>query len=134
VCFEIYKNIRIIESLTQGITEIRVSGGATRSTTFNQIQADVYGKTVLRSISEQSSALGAMLLAATSIGLYPDISTAVSAAVAFDAHNRKTPDEEVHQLYEEMLSLHDALYAALHSHQIYEKAIEVREMLAGQRR
>jgi glycerol kinase len=134
VCFEINKNIRIIESLTQEITEIRVSGGATRSTTFNQIQADVYGKTVLRSISEQSSALGAMLVAATSIGLYPDISTAVRDAVAFDDHNRRTPDDEVHQLYEKMLSLHDALYVALSSRNIYEKALEVREMLAAYRR
>jgi xylulokinase/glycerol kinase len=126
ICFEICKNIRIIESLTNEIMEIRVSGGATRSMTFNQIQADVYGKTVLRSISEQSSALGAMLVAATSIGLYPDISTAVGAGVSFDGHNRKTPDEEAHQLYEKILTLHDELYVALSSHNIYEKARELR--------
>jgi len=134
ICFEINKNIRIIESLTQGITEIRVSGGATRSTTFNQIQADVYGKTVLRSVSEQSSALGAMLLAATSIGLYPDVATAVNTAVAFDAHNRRNPDDQAHNLYEKMLSLHDELYAALSSRNMYEKALEVRELLAAHRR
>jgi hypothetical protein len=89
---------------------------------------------VLRSFSEQSSALGAMLLAATSIGLYPDVSSAVDAAVAFDAHNRRTPDDQVHQLYEKMLSLHDELYAVLASRNIYEKALEVREMLAAHRR
>jgi xylulokinase/glycerol kinase len=131
MCFEINKNIRIIESLTHEITEIRVSGGATRSTTFNQIQADIYGKTVLRGISEQSSALGAMLLAATAIGLYHDISSAVREAVSFDAHNRRSPDKQTHELYEKMLSLHDSLYVALSSNGIYDKAREVREMLAG---
>ncbi|MEN6438667.1 MAG: FGGY-family carbohydrate kinase [Syntrophobacter sp.] len=131
ICFEINKNIHIIESLTEGITEIRVAGGATRSTTFNQIQADVYGKTVLRGISEQSSALGAMILTATSIGLYPDLESALSTAVAFDAHNRRTPDEQNHQIYEKMLSLHDALYTALSSNGIYDKARELRDLLAA---
>jgi xylulokinase/glycerol kinase len=129
ICFEVNKNIRIIESLTRGITEIRVAGGATRSTTFNQIQADVYGKTILRGISEQSSALGAMLVAATSIGLYPDIESALTAAVKFDDHDRSTPDEQNHVLYEKMLSLHDLLYASLSSSGIYEKAREIRNML-----
>ncbi|NVN92494.1 MAG: carbohydrate kinase [Desulfuromonadales bacterium] len=129
ICFEIYKNIHIIESLTTEITEIRVSGGATRSTTFNQIQSDVYGKTVLRGISEQSSALGAMLVAATAIGLYPDIPAAVSSAVAFDGHNRRSPDEDTHRLYGKMLALHDDIYHALASHNIYEKAHELREEL-----
>lgn len=133
VCLEVYKNIRIIESLTNDITEIRVSGGATRSTTFNQIQADVYGKTVLRSVSEQSSALGAMLVAAVSIGLYPDITTAISSAVSFDKHNLRTPNDEAHRLYEKMSALHDDLYHALASNHIYEKAAELRELIAASR-
>ena len=53
ICFEIEKNIRIIETLTTHIAEVRVSGGATRFTSFNQIQANVYGKTVQRGMSEQ---------------------------------------------------------------------------------
>jgi len=129
VCFEICKNIKIIESLTSGITEIRVSGGATRSTTFNQIQADVYGKNVQRGVSEQSSALGAMLVAATSIGIYPDILTAVELGVAFDRNNRRSPDEDVHQLYEKMIALHDDLYRAIANAGIYEKLRDMRELM-----
>lgn len=134
ICFEIQKNIRIIEALTREITEIRVSGGATRSTTFNQMQADVYGKSVLRGLSEQSSALGAMLVAATGIGLYPDVTAAIDAAVAFDNHNRRHPDAAVHELYEEMLDLHDALYAALASNGLYSRAAALRERLASLKR
>ncbi len=130
MCFEIKKNLRIIESLTEEITEVRVAGGATRSTTFNQIQADIYGKTVLRGVSEQSSALGAMLITAKSIGLYPDLDAAVSAAIKFDAHNRRVPDELNSGLYEKMLELHDSLYTSLAANGIYEKAREIREMIS----
>lgn len=129
MCFEIAKNIQIIEALTLPITQIRVSGGATRSTLFNQMQADVYGKIVLRGISEQSSALGAMLVAAAAIGLYPDLTAAVDAVIAFDAHTRKVPDERTHQIYAAMLTLHNELYAALSSANIYAKAATLRELL-----
>ncbi len=129
VCFEIEKNIRIIETLTQPITQVRVSGGAARFPLFNQMQADVYGKIVLRGISEQSSALGAMLVTAIAIGLYPDITTAAEAVIAFDAHNRKIPDERAHQIYTTMLTLHDELYAALSAGNIYAKAAALRELL-----
>jgi glycerol kinase len=133
VCFEIYKNIKIIESMTSEIIEIRVSGGAARSTTFNQIQADVYGKTVLRGISEQSSALGAMFVAATSIGLYQDIPTAVAACAAFDPHSRRIANDDAHQLYEKMLVLNEELYTALAAHNIYEKTKEIRDLIAARR-
>ena len=129
VCFEIEKNIRIIETLTQEMTEIRVSGGATRSTTFNQIQADVYGKTVMRGISEQSSALGAMIVAAVGIGVYPDVAAAVETTIAFDTHDKRFPDKQAHQVYETMSDLHNELYLALSSRNIYTKARELRDLL-----
>lgn len=129
VCFEIHKNIRIIESLTNEMTEIRVSGGATRSAHFNQMQADVYGKTVLRGASEQSSALGAMLVAAVGIGIYPDISTAVKQVLVFDDHDRKISDQQAHQIYETMAELHHEIYLALSSRNIYERVRTLRERL-----
>jgi xylulokinase/glycerol kinase len=129
ICFEIEKNIRIIETLTTDIAEVRVSGGATRFTSFNQIQANVYGKTVLRGMSEQSSALGAMLVAATGVGLYPDIATAVNTAIAFDARHRSIPDDRTHRVYEAMTAFHDDLYTALSSCNIYAKIRDLRELI-----
>ncbi len=129
ICFEINKDISIIESLTSKIDEVRVSGGATRSTTFNQMQADVYGKTVQRSISEQSSALGCMLVGATGIGVYPDIATAVEVGVSFDSHNMRTCDENTHEFYQKMQTLHDELYHAINNSGIYQKSREIRELI-----
>lgn len=129
VCLEIEKNIRIIETLTREMAEIRVSGGLTRSTTFNQMQADVYGKTVMRGISEQSSALGAMIIAAVGLGIYPTVAAAVDTVCAFDTHGKRFPDPHAHQIYATMVDLHHELYLALSSRNIYAKAQELRDLL-----
>ncbi len=120
LALEIGKNVRIIEDLIGGIDEIRVSGGVTRSELFNRIQADVYGKPVLRQVSEQASALGAMVLAATSVGLYPDLPSAVRRIIVFDHGNRWRPDPNNQKIYQRMSALAAAIYQALHEGAIYE--------------
>ncbi|MFC1552449.1 FGGY-family carbohydrate kinase [Candidatus Latescibacterota bacterium] len=126
LCFEINKNIRIIESLIGGITEIRVSGGATRSATFTRMQADIYGKPVERGSSEQSTALGAMLIAATAVGLYPDIIHAVDSVVRFESNQRIEPDRKLSDMYQRLNTLHDDIYHALNERDIYHRAHEIR--------
>lgn len=101
-------HVRIIEELVGAIREIRVSGGAARSTTFNQIQADVYGKPVLRSVSEQSSGLGALILAAWAVGKYSSIGQAVDALLEFDPGVWLQSREEYHAVHERVGELHDA--------------------------
>jgi xylulokinase/glycerol kinase len=129
LAFEIHKNIKIIENLIGEVREIRVSGGAARSTTFNQVQADVYGRPVIRGTSEQSSALGALMTALTSMGVYPDIESAAKRLIRFDVHDKKTPNEEAHGLYEKISELHHDLYEALDSQNIYERANEILELM-----
>ena len=129
ITLEINKNIRIIEELVGSIREIRVSGGAARSTTFNQIQADVYGKQVLRSVSEQSSGLGALILAATAIGKFPSLEQAVDALLEFDPGGWVQPREKYHTVYERVGELHDAIYQALNNAGVYEKAAGLMRLL-----
>jgi xylulokinase/glycerol kinase len=129
ICFEICKNLHIIERLTGEISEVRVSGGAAKSELFNQIQADVYGKPVLRTVCEESSALGALIVAAAAVGLYPDVPAAVEAIAAFDAATRKTPDPRLCAMYRRALALHDEIYQALRSRGLYEKARELRLLI-----
>jgi len=122
ITLEINKNIRIIEELVGPIREIRVSGGAARSSTFNQIQADVYGKPVLRSVSEQSSGLGALILAATAIGKFSTLGQAVDTLLEFDPGGRVHPRDRFHAVYQRVGELHDAIYQALNNAGVYEKA------------
>jgi len=134
LALEINQNLRIIEDLIAGIDEIRVSGGVTRSELFNQIQADVYGKPVLRQVSEQASALGAMIVAATAVGLYPDIAAAVRRVIAFDDCSRWTPNPENHEMYRQISALAADIYRALQDGGIYGDASKLDRMLRERKR
>ncbi len=59
------------------VLEIYVSGGGSRSALVMQITADVLGLPAVKASTEQTSGLGAAILAATGIGWYPDVQTAV---------------------------------------------------------
>jgi xylulokinase len=52
-------------------TELRATGGPTRSKVWNQITADVTGLPVVLSVTSASAAYGAALLAGLGVGVYP---------------------------------------------------------------
>ncbi len=77
---EMAENIDLLESLAGRIGMVRVSGGLTRFGLFNQIQADMYGRLVVRPAETEATALGAWISAAACVGLYPDHAEAYRAA------------------------------------------------------
>ena len=89
-----------MEDYTNEIKEVRVCGGLTRSEIFNQIQADIYGKTVIKTDFEEASALGAAVIAATTIGLYNDINIAVDNMINLNNLSRKKPSIKNHISYQ----------------------------------
>ena len=66
---------------TDGIEEIRITGGGAKSPLWAGIKADVTGK-ILKTVSEDETAcLGAALSAAVGIGVFPSLEAAASSAV-----------------------------------------------------
>ena len=57
---------------------IIISGGATASPVWRQIQADVYNQTVWLAEGENHACVGAALLAGVGCGVYPDFATAAT--------------------------------------------------------
>jgi len=129
IAFEIQKNIGIMESYTEEIKEVRISGGLTRSEIFNQIQADIYGKTVIKTDYEDASILGAAAIAATTIGLYNNINLAVDNMVSVNNLSRKEPNIKNYKAYKELSKIHDSLYWSLEKAGIYSKMNKVMELL-----
>ena len=129
IAFEIQKNISIMESYTEEIKEVRISGGLTRSEIFNQIQADIYGKTVIKTDYEDTSILGAAAIAATTIGLYNNINLAVDNMVSVNNLSRKEPNIKNYKAYKELSKIHDSLYWSLEKAGIYSKMNKVMELL-----
>ncbi len=58
------------------ISEIYVNGGLTNSDIFNKIQCSVYGKRIIRRGKTDATARGALMIAATILGMYTEIETA----------------------------------------------------------
>jgi len=60
------------------IREVRLAGGGARNAWWRQLQADVYGVRCARMRSEEGSALGAALLAATGAGVFAGVAQAAA--------------------------------------------------------
>lgn len=129
IAFEIQKNISIMENYTDEIKEVIISGGLTHSEIFNQIQADIYGKTVIKTDYEEASVLGAAVIAATTTGLYNNINSAVDNMVNVNNLSRKEPNIENHKVYKELSKIHDSLYWSLEKAGIYSKMNKVMKLL-----
>lgn len=129
IAFEIQKNISIMENYTNKIKEVRVSGGITKSELFNQIQADIYGKIVVKTECSETSALGAAIIAATTMGLYNNIDSAVNNMINVNEFSIKEPNIENYKVYKELSKIHDSLYWSLEKAGIYSKMNQVMKVL-----
>lgn len=111
VVFEQRINIGLFED--QGITfsEIRVSGGCSRSPLWLQIRADILGKPVKTLQYEDASVLGAAILAACGSRIYA--SPEEGAGVMVRVKGVWEPDGSRHRMYEERFHIYRDLYFAL---------------------
>jgi len=125
ISFEIQKNIKLIEECTEEIKEVRISGGASVSGIFNQIQADIYGKEVVRTLCGEASALGAAIIAADAVNIYSDLKAAVKRMVFIANESRKIPNPENRRKYRELSVLHDSIYDCLNKENIYKKMEDI---------
>jgi len=72
---------KILEKYVPPIKEIRVGGGGAKMNLLNQIQADIFQTPVFLTSTEESSALGAAILAAKALGYYSSLSDACNSTV-----------------------------------------------------
>ncbi len=93
------------------MTEVRSMGGGARSDLWLQIKADVIGLPLVRMEEEETSTLGAAILAAVACGDQPDIATA--AAVMVRLGRRFEPDPRTRAAYDKSFALYNELYGAL---------------------
>lgn len=92
------------------IDEIFISGGMTTSRTLNQLQADVYGRSVIAREDKESTAYGAYLVALTGLGYYSDVDEAFSSLRGEDKETVYEPDIEKHEKYVQKQSRMNELY------------------------
>jgi xylulokinase len=81
VTYSMRESLAIFEGLGVPMREIRASGGGSRSALWRQIQADVFGRKVVTTGSEEGAAYGVALLAAVGAGAFKSIEEACAAAI-----------------------------------------------------
>ncbi len=109
VAFEIRDQL---ELLTRGgalVTELRVSGGDARVTTWNRIKADVIGRPVA-TVPGDAAVTGVAMLAGIGAGAYRDLEEAIERCVRRD--RAIEPDPRAVAIYEERFVAYRELQAA----------------------
>ncbi len=91
---------RIEKRSRQKITELRVSGGGSRSRQIIQITADVFNMPVTRPHTWEASALGAAIVAAVGLKFIPDYKSAVAAMVR--SGDTVSPNKDSVHIYEKL--------------------------------
>lgn len=98
-------------------TALTLTGGASQSAVWNQIQADVHGVPVVTPAIADPTALGAAICAGVGIGAFPDLA-AGSVAMSRPGH-RYEPDPTRYARYTEMLGVYRGILQAFAEHDLH---------------
>jgi xylulokinase len=124
VAFSLRDSLEIFKELAIPVEQIRVSGGGSRSFTWRQIQADVYGKEVVTLKTSEGSAFGAALLAGVGAKVYSSVEE--SAREAIQVTECLYPRASRSAIYDHQYDIYRHLYPAVRelSHQLSALASE----------
>jgi len=119
VAFYLKQTVDALPGVGIAIDAYRVVGGGSRSDSWVQLSADLFGRPFARPAVTEAGALGSAILAGVGSGLYPDCATGVQAMVRLE--RTFEPDLARHRLYQErgeqyrtLAGLTDDYLAGLH--------------------
>ncbi|NVM02582.1 MAG: xylulokinase [Candidatus Helarchaeota archaeon] len=125
ICYEIRKNIDVMRQLKIQASEIRITGGMTRSSVFNEIQTDIYGIPVLHSKTEEATALGAAMLVLKGTKIYKSYDEIAKEVVKIS--ETKKPNNTNHKKYSKIFDLSKKIYDIFQKNNLYNDFYEMGE-------
>jgi xylulokinase len=111
ICLELRWIIEAAEQLGTRITEVRIGGGAAKSRLWNQIAADVYGRSAARTEVSETGLVGASICAGVGVGMFSDAHQGAKAMVR--VVERFEPNPDYRAMYDEMFEIYKEAYVAL---------------------
>lgn len=115
----ICRNIEAIDAMGLEIKEIRTLGGGSKSDVWNQIKADITGRTIhITQSSQDTACLGAAILGGVAAGLFESIESACDEMVKIK--KSYVPNQENHRIYREQYEKFKMLFSALEELFIYD--------------
>jgi erythritol kinase len=94
-------------------SEIRLTGGAARSSSLRAVLAAALGAPVRMSLREEAGAAGAAMIAAVAIGAHPDMDAALAGWVTPTLGAAELPDPKLAELYARLYPAYIAARQAL---------------------
>ena len=122
-CYEIRENLQVFKELGVDIKELRITGGASRNSTWNQITSDICKTIVIKGQVEEATALGAAILAGVGAGVFKDIQTAAEEMMIIS--EMKNPISKNEQIYNQYYKIYNQLFHSLKENGIYEKLAKI---------
>jgi D-xylulose kinase len=111
VSYEIRTNVEVMRELGLPSREVRVTGGAARSETWMQIQADILRTPVIRTQMEEATAVGAAILAFKGVGVFKSVAQAAEEMV--QTLDPLQPTKETLNVYQNGYKMFKSLYSAI---------------------
>jgi xylulokinase len=111
VAFSLRDGLEAMRELGVEPEQVRAVGGGARSALWRQVQADVYGRPVHRTLADEGPAYGAALLAGVAAGVWGDVHEATSLVALRDEVTE--PGEEAVRALDERYGTYRRLYPAL---------------------
>ncbi|MEX2728199.1 MAG: xylulokinase [Candidatus Sigynarchaeum springense] len=106
--FDVKKNLDIFKEMGLDTSELRLTGGGSRSQIWSKILADVSGVPCARPQYEESTAVGAALLASVGAGLFKDVSKAANEFIVIK--DKIQPDKAAQEKYKQIMAVYTKLY------------------------
>lgn len=114
VSFGLKDSFTLIQNAGLGkITQVRASGGGTKSAIWRQILASVLGAELVTVNTTEGAAYGAALLAGVGAGVWPNVPAACNENIRIT--QKTLPDEAQVNVYHKMYPLYQELYPTLRS-------------------
>ncbi|HJQ30180.1 MAG TPA: xylulokinase [Rubrobacter sp.] len=110
VIFSLRDSLEIMRGLGIPVEDVRATGGGARNALWRQLQADIYGSPIRRTVADEGPAYGAALLAGVASGNYADVDEATSVVRLREEITE--PDSERTKIYEEYYEVYRSLYPA----------------------
>lgn len=110
VVFSLRDSLEIMRGLGVAVGEVRATGGGARGALWRQLQADIYGLPIRRTVAEEGPAYGAALLAGVAAGVYRDVDDACARIALRD--ETVAPEPARAKVYDDYYAAYRALYPA----------------------
>jgi sugar (pentulose or hexulose) kinase len=113
IAAEIAENLEALEGMIGTGFDVVASGGLTKSPVFQQIQADMYGRTVALAPHHEASSFGAWISGLVALGLSQDHKSAMKLGTKNRNVSTSLPDRSHTAQYRELRTYAATIYKAL---------------------